>query len=194
MSKYKSRGIRLGVAVLFSLLCGYASDLVASEQYTSFEKWGIVFEYPKAWEEWSSDKSAYIKEAYRDEFKKDNITLLEITMITSQDESAALMISKSMRGNPITAGEVLKEREKVYENAKAAGDVTEVNQLGQTTVDNNPAVIEDVERSNGGRGRTVKVISGKTIFEISLIVRNKGNFANYQSEFEHLVKTFHIKM
>lgn len=193
------RTIKLSIIILLSLIFGYASILTAQEvsqtpaiQYSSFERWGMKFEYPKDWQEHPQDRVEMMKSFIREQLESDNITLLEFTMITAPRQAASLMISKTQRQENATPEDLLRERQGVYRDAQAAGDVTKINQLEATTVDNKPGIIEDVERSNGGRGRTVKVIDGQIIFELSLIVSDKNNFVNYQPDFEHILKTLII--
>ena len=73
-----------------------------------------------------------------------------------------------------------------------AGDVTKINHVKQTTVAKLPAIEEDVERSNGGRGRTVKVIFETAIFELSLVVNNGELFSDYSHYLDHIISTFAV--
>lgn len=192
----KNRSMLLSNILLFSIMILCPESLTAQEipqassvQHNSFVRWGLSFEYPQGWQEYSSDRVQMMKDYIEEQLRSENITLLEFTMITAPQEEASLMISKYTRPSAFTAEDILKERKTVYRDAQAAGDVTEINQLEITMVDNKPALIEDVEISNGGRGRTIKVIDGQVIFEISLIVSDKNKFSDFQSEFEHLLET-----
>ena len=165
-----------------------------SVKYMRFEKWGVAFEYPQGWEEHPADRVNYMKEAAKEQLKSFSIILEEYAVIDGPNEMGALMISKSKWGSPITVQGVFEERQQVYRDAQAAGDVTKINLLEQITVDNKPAVLEDVERSSGlyNRGRTIKVISGETIIEISLIAE-KSEFENCKLIFDHIINTLKIK-
>jgi hypothetical protein len=55
-----------------------------------------------------------------------------------------------------------------------------------------PAVAEDVERSNGGRGRTYKMIMGKTIVEISFVVSSAQNFTKYEPAMDRVLATLAV--
>lgn len=200
MSQSKFKIIRLEVIILLSLLFGFVSistaqeiPQVSSAQCLTFDKWGMKFEYPKEWQEYPQDRVKMMKDYIKEQLKADNLTLLEFTMITAPQEAASLMISKYTRQDAFVAEDILQERKMVYRDAQAAGDVTKINQLEEATIVSKLALIEDVERSNGGRGRTVKIIDGQTIFELSFIVNDKNNFPKYQPEFEHLIKTLIIK-
>lgn len=89
-------------------------------------------------------------------------------------------------------GDLLAERKQVYEDSKRAGDVTKINHIKQTIVAKVTAVEEDVERSNGGRGRTIKVIFDTAIFELSLIVNNRKLFSTYSHNLDHIISTFMV--
>lgn len=184
----------LSIIMILGLLIGCEKD---SANYACFERWGIMFEYPQKWKEYSPDRVRLMKDFIAEELEKTPADpkrwLVEFTMIVSSNEEAAVMVSKVMLESTMTVKNLLAERDKVYEDAKTAGDVTKVNQLEQITMANKPAVIEDVERSNGGRGCTIKVLSGKTIIEISLVVHNRNKFLLYEPRFDHIVKTLVIK-
>jgi len=83
-------------------------------------------------------------------------------------------------------------KRELYEDAKRAGDVTRVNYVRETTISKLPSVEEDVERSNGGRGRTYKVINGITVFEISFVANNKQDFSKYSELLVHLVSSLKV--
>jgi hypothetical protein len=158
----------------------------------SFDRWSILFQCRGEWKEWGSQESAYAKDSLNEQLSKFDIEMLEFTMLTNPEETAAIIISKSLRQNPIIIEELVNERENVYKDAKVAGDVTQVNKIEQTTIDNKPAVVEDVERSTGGRAISMKIVSGQKIFEISLIIRDKKDFDSYRPVFEEILKTIRI--
>lgn len=70
------------------------------------------------------------------------------------------------------------------------GYVTKVNQLNIANVTNNPAVIEDVEWNNGGRGKKIKLLSGLYIYEFFLSVINKSNYKKYEPVLDHTIVSF----
>jgi len=169
------------------------SPKTASASAFSFNKWAITFQCPGEWKEWEAEKSVYAKESLNERLKQFDIEMLEFTMIMSPNEDVAILVSKSQRVKPIIIEELVKERENVYKDAQAAGDVTKVNKLEQTTIDYKPAIIEDVERSNGGRAISMKVIAGQKVFEISLIAKDKNNFETFRPVFEQIMKTVTIR-
>ena len=56
-----------------------------------------------------------------------------------------------------------------------------------------PAVVEDVERQNGGRGRTVKLLKNNLLIELSLIVSKKANYNKYFPDFEMILATLKVE-
>jgi hypothetical protein len=87
-------------------------------------------------------------------------------MYISSDEEVAFFVSKVQSDNTLSTEDILLERGKFYDDAKRSGDVSNINKLEATTANDLPAVVEDVERSNGGRGHTVKLLYGKFIIEL----------------------------
>jgi hypothetical protein len=165
---------------------------VAPVAALSFDRWSIIFQCPGQWKEWTKEESTYAKDALNEQLNQFNIEMLEFTTLMAPNETAAIIISKSQRQNPVIIEELVKERENVYKDAKAAGDVTQVNKLEQTTIDNKPAVVEDVERLTGGRAISMKIVSGQKVFEISVISRDKKDFDSYRPVFEEILKTIRI--
>ena len=170
--------------------CAQQANL--SLNYARFSKWGLSFEYPAEWHEHPADRVAMMKDYLAKELRRDGIRLEHFSMIVGPRDEACLLISKCTRPKPVKPSELIEERKKVYEEAKRAGDVTKVNHVKETVVSNLPAVEEDVERSNGGRGRTYKIIQGRAIFEISLVVDSASRFSKYSDTIEHLVSTTRV--
>ena len=169
----------------------------SSPTYIRFSKWAISFEYPAQWKEYPADRVAMMKDYIAAELQRIpndpyERKLTEFTMITAPSGEAALLVSKITVVKPMQVEDLLAERKQVYEDAKRAGDVTRINHVKQTTVAKLPAVEEDVERSNGGRGCTVKVISETAIFELSLVVNNGKLFSDYSHHLYHIISTFAV--
>jgi len=108
-------------------------------------------------------------------------------MIVGPNDEIALLLSKYTTPKAMKPSEFVEERNQVYDDAKRSGDVTKVNHVKEKTIAKLPAVEEDVERSNGGRGRTFKVIDGTTVFEISFIVNKASLFSKYTEVLDRLV-------
>ncbi|MBN1793967.1 MAG: hypothetical protein JW844_03285 [Candidatus Omnitrophica bacterium] len=200
MSQGDVKAVRAGSLILFIVLWGCAGTAIAQEtartpstQYASFSRGGMEFEYPGEWQEHPRERLDLMKKNVQEQLNPFGITILEFSMIVAPRGTACFMITRSTRRDTVSVQDLLKERQGVYRDAEAGGDVTRVHQLEITTVDNKPGLIEDVERSNGGRGRTVKVIEGQNIFELSLIVNDARDFLTYQPAFEHLIDTLIIK-
>jgi hypothetical protein len=127
------------------------------------------------------------------ELRKYNRTLLSLDMYISSDEEVAFFVSKVRAENGLSTDAILSERRKFYDDAKRAGDVTAINKLETTTINGQPAVVEDVERSNGGRGHTVKLLKGEVLVELSLIVNDKSKYAKHTHEYEQILATLSIQ-
>lgn len=162
------------------------------ENYASFSKWGLSFEYPAEWHEYPTDRVAMMKDHLARELRPYGRTLVHLAMVVAPDGDPALLVSEYTTPKAMKPSEFVVERNQVYEDAKKAQDVTKVNFVRETTVSTLPSVEEDVERSNGGRGRTYKVINGTTVFEISFIVNNKQDFPEYSEALVHLVSSLKV--
>jgi len=175
---------RIGVVKFLCVFSGWCFMLTAvafgaeteNVKYSKFDKWEVSFEYPAQWKEHPADRVAMMKDYMAAEAKKENLELLEFSMITGENDRVALIITKIRRAENIEIPKLVAERNQVYKDAIAAGDVTKVNYVRETTAGGLPAVEEDVERSNGGRGHTIKVVSGKLILEASFIAEKKEQF------------------
>lgn len=157
-----------------------------------FAKWGISFEYPARWSQYPDDRLRLMREHLAAELRPYDREVLEFAMITSPDNEIALLVTKYTTTKPLKPADLIAEREQVYEDAIRSGDVTKVNHLRETTFSNLPVVEEDVERSNGGRGRTYKVISGKVVYELSFVVRNKQCFPQYIADLKRVMSTVEV--
>jgi len=166
-----------------------ANSQTATEKYTKYETAGMSFEYPADWKSFPRDSVAGMKESMAGELKKYNRTLKVLEMYISPNEEAAFFFSLADPEPSITVQSVLAERKKVHEDATKAGDITKVNALSEVKVNKWSAVREDVERSNGGRGCTVKVLAQGELLEFSLIVNNKTNFDKYKGELDHILSS-----
>lgn len=181
----------LAFVALYSLTA-CAQDKGEQQNYTHFSKWDLSFDYPKGWQEHPADRVAMMKEYLGRELRPYGRSLQEFAMIVGPNDETALLVSKYTIPQAMKPAEFIEERKQVYDDAKRAGDVTKVNHVKETTIAKLPAVEEDVERSNGGRGRTFKVIDGTTVFEISFIVNNASQFSKYSSVLDHLVSSIKV--
>jgi len=169
-----------------------AQDKGEQQNYTHFSKWGLSFDYPKGWREYPADRVAMMKEYLGRELRPYGRNLQEFAVIVGPNDETALLVSKYTIPKAMKPSEFVEERNQVYDDAKQAGDVTKVNLVKETTIATLPAVEEDVERSNGGRGRTYKIIDGTTVFEISFIVNNARQFSKYSAALDYLVASIKV--
>jgi len=186
---------RIVYAVAFVALCcltASAQDKGEQQNYTHFSKWGLSFDYPKEWQEHPADEVAMMKESLGRELRPYGRDLQEFAMIVGPNDETALLVAKYTTPRAMKPSEFIEERKRVYDDAKRAGDVTKMNHVKETTIAKLPAVEEDVERSNGGRGRTHKVIDGTTVFEISFVANNARQFSKYLAVLDHLVSSIKV--
>jgi WD40 repeat protein len=161
-------------------------------KYTQFNRWGLSCDYPSDWVEYSADEVADVKSYLAEQLHTAGMELLELASIVGTNDETTLFISKYQIPSEKTPSEFIQERNDVYAEAMRSGDVTKVNYVKETIVANLPAVEEDVERSNGGRGVTLKIIHGITIFEISFIVNDAAKFQQYSDAINHIVSTINL--
>ena len=195
MKNWKNPTIALVVLVLgfalFSTGCG--KDEGSSKSSATYQKAGISFQYPINWRSFRSEAVSGMRTQITSELRKFNRTLVSLDMYISSDEEVAFFVSKVQADNALSADDILAERRNVYEDATRAGDVTRVNKLERTTVNDLLAVVEDVERSNGGRGHTVKLLKGRLIVELSLIVNDKSKYDKHVGEYEQILATMKVQ-
>jgi len=160
--------------------------------YAHFSKWSLSFDYPKEWQEHPAERVAMMKDYLAKELRPYGRELQEFTMIVGPNNEIALLVTKYTTPTPMKPSEFVVERNQVYNDAMKAGDVTKVNHVKEATLGNLPAVDEDVERSNGGRGRSFKLIDGTIVFEISFVVNNAKRFSEYYSVLDHFVSTVRV--
>lgn len=165
----------------------------AAKAANHYENAGISFQYPISWHSARSEAVTAMKTQLTNELRNFNRALVAFDMLISSDEEVALLVSKVQTDNALTAADILSERGKVYDDATRAGDVTKINKLETTTVKNLPVIVEDVERSNGGRGHTVKLFKGRFIVELSLIVNNKAQYENHIGEYEEILASLTVQ-
>ncbi|MDI6763527.1 MAG: hypothetical protein QME83_10925 [Thermodesulfobacteriota bacterium] len=181
------------VAILTCLLMFKHDQAMAAQKYAKYDSAGISFEYPADWKSFPRDFVASMKSSMASELKKYNRTLRVLEMYISPNEEVALFFSSADPEPTISAQSVVAEREKVHEDAMKARDVTKVNILVEEKVNEWPAVREDVERSNGGRGCTVKILAHAKLLEFSLVVNNKANFDKYKGELDHILASLSLR-
>lgn len=162
-------------------------------KFVRFAKWGISFEYPTDWSQYPADRVRMMENHLAAELRPYDRELLEFAMISSLDNEIVLLLSKYRTPKTLKPAELVAERQKVYQDAKRAGDVTKINYVKETTLSQLPAVEEDVERSNGARGRTHKVVNGNVIFELSFVVSNKKRFALWSDVLKHVISTLAVE-
>lgn len=152
-----------------------------------FTRWGIAFNYPAGWNEYPADRVALMKSAIAGQLRPFHRDLLEFAVFTAPGDEMVLIISKYTTPRVMKPSQFIDERKNAYQEAKRSGDVTKVNYVKETSVSKLAAVDEDVERSNGGRGRTLKIIRGNTVFELSFVVQRATAFSAHSNAMNQLI-------
>ena len=189
----KTNVSRVSFVLAFAVLCFLCTSCESGAEgknYTSFSRWGISFEYPKEWKEHPANRVEIMKESFAQALRGmgDGRDLKEFTCFFGPKNYTGLMVMKYTTPNKMmNPSEFIEERNQVYDDAKSAGDVTKVNYVKETTAFGLPAVEEDVERSNGERGRIYTIIDGTTVFSISFILDTKASWATLSPAIEHFV-------
>jgi len=186
------RLISLVVAVLMYLSVFTPHQVTAAEQYTKYDSAGISFEYPSGWKSFPRDYVNGMKSSIASDLRQYNRTLKTLEMYISTNEEVAFFFSLVDPEPSITAQSIVTERKKVHEDAMKAHDVTKVNTLVEEKVDQWPAVREDIERSNGGRGYSVKVLAHGKLLEFSLVVSNKDDIDKHKGELDHILSSLSV--
>jgi hypothetical protein len=161
-----------------------------------FDRWGLSFDLPQDWQEFPAEKVESMKGLLQEEIKKSpgepERQLADFTVFSVGNQQVALLVSRTELKGPLSIGQLLEERRGVYRDAQKAGEVTEVNRLEEFVVAGNPALLEEVTRTGGQRGRTVKILLGKAIFELSLVPAGGGSIADYEPQWKTVMETLKI--
>jgi len=159
----------------------------------TYQKAGISFQYPSNWRSFPSEAVSSMRTQMTSELRKFTRTMVSLDMYISSDEEVGFFVSKVLADSALSADDILAERRKFYDDAARAGDVTRINKLETITSNDLPAVVEDVERSNGGRGHTIKLLKGRVIVELSLIVNDRAKYDKHIGEYEKILGTLKVQ-
>ena len=107
----------------------------------TYDKAGISFQYPCNWRSFSRKTASGMRIQMTRGLREFNRSLVSLDMYISSDEESCFFVSTVQADKALSAEDILSERRKVHEDAMRAGDVTRVNTLETTTVNNLPAVI-----------------------------------------------------
>lgn len=185
--------VALVASLVLAIVVGTVYPPPRPETYT-FDRWGISFSYPSGWDSFTDPEVEALKHASENQLAPFGRTLQELKAFRSQGGELALFVSKLKTNTPLSPSGVLQERQGVLEAAQRAGDVTKVNLLEQTQIGAGAtAVVEDLERSNGGRGRSLKVVSGHFLFEVSFVVSDKALYPKYSAAIDKLAASLKVE-
>lgn len=177
-----------GVFVVFIVI--FYTTICNAEGYARYKNGEVSFDYYSDFKPFPPQVQEGMKQQIEMELTKYNRKLIILEMYIASNEEAAFFFTKTEVTKPVTAQNILVERQEVHKEAMRDGYVTKVNQLNIANVTNNPAVIEDVEWNNGGRGKTIKILSVLYIYEFSLSVINKSNYKKYEPMLDHTIASF----
>jgi hypothetical protein len=160
-----------------------------SDQYTAFNDGTVKFDYP-SWKPFPGEAIAQVKRQTGAELQKYKRYILDLQMFISPKEEAVFFISKTSADNPPAAQDLFTERQNVHRDALKAGYLTKVNALEILKSSVGSMVVEDVDRNDGQRARTVKIVVFSFIYEVTLAVSQKSNYEKYRPYLDHAVDTF----
>ncbi len=152
-----------------------------------FSQWGLTFEYPQDWKESRSDQVTATKENLAQSLTAFGRRLDGYSLILSSTGEAGLIVTKIITPTPMTPTAVVAERRQFYADAANAGEVAHVKAIKDTLINGWPAVLEDVEKSNGGRCRSYKILSGTSIYEVSCIVMDAALWSKYSETMDQII-------
>jgi hypothetical protein len=174
---------------ILTLVLLLTSTVTASDQYTTFNDGTVKFDYP-SWKPFPGEAVAQMKRQTGAELQKYKRYILDLQMFISPKEEAAFFISKTRADNPPAAQDLFTERQNVHREALKAGYLTKVNTLEILKSSAGSMVVEDVDRNDGQRARTVKIVVSSFIYEVTLAVSQKSNYEKFRPYLDHAVDTF----
>ncbi len=181
---------RLFTMCILILVVSPSNIAALSDQYRAFNDGTVVFDYPSGWKPFPVEVVAQMKRQVGAELQKYKRYILDLQMFMSPKEEAAFFISKTRTDTPLSAQDLLTERQNVHRDALKAGYLTKVNTLEVVKSSAGSMVVEDVERNDGQRARTVKIIVSSFIYEVTLAVSLKSNYEKYRPYLDHVMETF----
>ena len=182
------------VGSLVMILLAYTAYQKAHPNYPGrFDRWGLSFTYPADFEEHPQDRVDQRRGTLKVQLRGEGQGVGNMagprktsnsTDFSTGDKSANVRTSIIVFDRPPSADVFWSERQAVLKQAKHRGDVTAINRLERTTVASHPAVIEDVDRRNGGRDVRLHVLADKKLYQVIWVLRDKKDFAKWQQEIE----------
>jgi len=169
-----------------------------SDMYSLFNRWGLKFKHPKDFREWPADRvkmmKQFISKELADSLKSGHAStgwreLKEFTYIVSPEESVALTVTVLSFKEEPSIEALLRERQSVLKDASTAKDVTKVNKLEISKLGSHQVILEDVERSNGGRGICIHLISRKNVYQITWIVNDKSDYSIWEKDISFMIQS-----
>ncbi|MDI6809789.1 MAG: hypothetical protein QME66_12570 [Candidatus Eisenbacteria bacterium] len=192
-------GTRRLAAEFLVALVSLASVLSCSQktqervvQYATYNSDGISIEYPGAWRDVSNSADAEtMKMKIASGLAQFNRTLLSFAAFALPNDEGVLSLSKVQLQAEVTDNDILSERSQVHADATRDGYVTKVNTLTKARIKEWPAIVEDVELSNGGRAHCVKVIARGFYVELSMSL-DKSQYQKYVTAYNHSLESLQI--
>lgn len=161
-----------------------------SNQYRTFNDGIVAFEYPSNWGPFPGEVVAQMKSQMGTELQIYKRHIVDLQMFLSPKEEASFFISKTRTDNPLSAQDLLAERQNADRDALKAGYLAQINTLATIESGAGPVIVEDVDRNDGQRARTVHIVVDSYIYEVTIAVSQKANYENYGFHLDHVVETF----
>jgi FKBP-type peptidyl-prolyl cis-trans isomerase len=171
-------------------------DAAASPErdHSTYQNAWLSLSYPSAWRPVAAQVLDEQRNAQTVALKQEGRSLLSLGMFTATDDTVGFVVSVVDAGETLNADAFLSERRRICDAFERAGDVTKVNLLERTVVNQLPAVVEDVERSGTGlfdRGRTTYLIGANRLYTLSF-VGHKAGYAGHFGEFSRTLASLKI--
>lgn len=195
--------------IIMSPLTSYSQKKPKILFYQEFNRWGIVFEYPSSFIEFSSPELQQMKDKLSAELnsiiKEGRATcgqrsIDKITMFMSNDNLVGLGINKIKFLKAPTADCYLHERKISLSDVPPAGYEmkpgmnVKVFRLEKTKICGYDAITEDFEvLDRGERAYGLHILVGKTVYDILWIVLDKKKFREWEKPLLHIIGSIKIQ-
>jgi hypothetical protein len=177
------------------LTSGASTSQATSSPWMRFNRWGVAFEFPRQWIEWDQAQREQAARDVRASLISDTVsiprTLLDLTAITSVDQQGGVYIGVYRFTSAVTPEGFLADRQAYFTSAQTAGILT-VEGITLTTVADYPAVDVVVQRSSGGRSRTLYILTGEDCVQLQFLLFDLNQAARYEPIFKYILSTVQL--
>lgn len=161
----------------------------------TFDRWGLTFKHPVEFEEMPREKLAAMRTAIDTQLAQElakptcvagSRRIQDFTVLTDPGEQVAVVATLLVFDVAPEAERFKEERELVVRQEMQRGDVTRNNTIELTRVGSWPALIEDDERSNRGRGVCLHILAGKKLYQVAFVVNDREHFKDWADRMKQL--------